>query len=100
MQELSQCLPLGDQILKAESISSITIDCNTEHFVYDIQVERNHNFFADGILSHNCLLIDDPRKDRQDAESELTQRRLRDWFKSVAYTRLMTGGKIIIILTR
>lgn len=27
--------------------------------VYDIEVERAHNFFAEGILTHNCLILDD-----------------------------------------
>ena len=38
--------------------------------VYDITVEGNHNFFADGVLVHNC--IDDPhdvRATRADIES-------------------------------
>ena len=28
--------------------------------VYDLQVEGNHNFFANGVLVHNCILMDDP----------------------------------------
>lgn len=28
--------------------------------VYDLQLDRNHNFFANKILVHNCLIIDDP----------------------------------------
>lgn len=28
--------------------------------VYDLDVEGNHNFFAGGVLAHNCLLLDDP----------------------------------------
>jgi hypothetical protein len=91
---------LPRQKLAFESISSITIDNGKEHDVYDIQVEENQNFFANQVLVHNCLLIDDPIKDRQDAESDARQRQLRDWFRSVAYTRLMPGGKIIISLTR
>lgn len=38
--------------------------------VYDIQVERFHNFFAESILVHNCLIIDDPHKGRDEAESK------------------------------
>lgn len=68
--------------------------------VYDIQVEETNNFFANEILVHNCFLIDDPLKGREDAESEISQRKLRDWFKGVAYTRLMKNGAIIIIMTR
>lgn len=28
--------------------------------VYDLQVEGTHNFIADGLLVHNCQIIDDP----------------------------------------
>lgn len=71
-----------------------------------VSTDQGGNIFSVGVggamtgRGAHILLIDDPIKDRQDAESETKQRQLRDWFKSVAYTRLMTGGKIIIILTR
>jgi len=48
----------------------------------------------------HLLLIDDPVKGREDADSDTMRRRQRDWFGSVAYTRLMPGGAIVIILTR
>ena len=48
----------------------------------------------------DLLLIDDPVKDRADAESETMRQRAKDWYKSVAYTRLMPGGAIVIIQTR
>jgi len=48
----------------------------------------------------DLFLIDDPIKGRQEAESETMRRRLKDWFGSVAYTRLMPGGAIVIIQTR
>ena len=48
----------------------------------------------------DILLIDDPFKDRQEADSEITRQRVWDWYTSTAYTRLMPGGAIIIISTR
>lgn len=48
----------------------------------------------------NILLIDDPFKDRQEADSEITRQRVWDWYTSTAYTRLMPGGAIIVINTR
>lgn len=68
--------------------------------VFDIQVEGNNNFFAGGVLVHNCLIIDDPIKGREEADSETYRKRLKDWYASVAYTRLMPGGAIIIMNTR
>jgi predicted phage terminase large subunit-like protein len=48
----------------------------------------------------DLLLIDDPIKDREEANSETIRRALHEWYRSVAYTRLMPGGAIIIIQTR
>lgn len=42
-------------------------------------------------------LIDDPFKDRQDADSELQRGRVWDWYRSTFYTRLMPGGAIVLI---
>lgn len=48
----------------------------------------------------HLLLIDDPIKGREDAESETMRNRLKDWYTSVARTRLMPGGAIVIVQTR
>lgn len=45
----------------------------------------------------DILLIDDPFKDRQEADSEITRQRVWDWYTSTAYTRLMPGGAIVVI---
>lgn len=48
----------------------------------------------------NVLLIDDPFKDREEADSEIRRMRVWDWYTSTAYTRLMPGGAVIVINTR
>ena len=48
----------------------------------------------------HLLLIDDPIKDHEEANSETVRKALHEWYASVAYTRLMPGGAIIIIQTR
>lgn len=48
----------------------------------------------------NFLIIDDPLKNREEANSELIRQKHWDWFTSTAYTRLEPNGKVIIILTR
>ena len=48
----------------------------------------------------DILLIDDPLKDRDEADSELKRNRIWDWYTSTAYTRLAPGGRIIVIQTR
>jgi len=47
------------------------------------------------------LLLDDPIKDREEADSRLTRNKLWTWFTDVAMTRLMDAYScVIIILTR
>lgn len=48
----------------------------------------------------DILLIDDPLKDREEADSELHRQKVWDWYTSTAYTRLAPGGRIIVIQTR
>jgi len=48
----------------------------------------------------DILLIDDPFKDRKEADSELQRKTVWDWYTSTAYTRLMPGGAVIVINTR
>ncbi|MDZ5782100.1 phage terminase large subunit [Marinococcus luteus] len=45
-------------------------------------------------------IIDDPVKNRQDAESKAFRDRLDDWFSSTLYTRLEEEACILITLTR
>ena len=48
----------------------------------------------------DILLIDDPVKDREEADSEIQRQKVWDWYTSTAYTRLAPGGRIIVIQTR
>ena len=48
----------------------------------------------------HIALIDDPIKNREEADSETHRRRVWDWFTNVLYTRLMPGGAVILIMTR
>lgn len=48
----------------------------------------------------HVLVIDDPVKNREEAESANTQESIYDWYTSTAYTRLAPGGGILIIMTR
>ena len=48
----------------------------------------------------DLLLIDDPVKNREEAESEAYRTKTKEWYTSVAYTRLMPGGAIVLIQTR
>lgn len=46
------------------------------------------------------LIIDDPIKNREEANSEVYRNKVWSWFTSTAYTRLQPNGKVIVILTR
>jgi len=48
----------------------------------------------------DVLLIDDPLKDRDEADSEVKRQRIWDWYTSTAYTRLAPGGRVVVIQTR
>lgn len=48
----------------------------------------------------DILLIDDPVKDREEADSELRRQRVWEWYTSTAYTRLAPGGAVVLIQTR
>lgn len=50
--------------------------------------------------SADLILVDDPIKNRAEAESETYRNRIYDEFLSSIYTRLSAKGKIIIIMTR
>lgn len=45
-------------------------------------------------------IVDDPVKNRQDAESALIRERTWEWFTDVFYTRLEPGASAIIVATR
>lgn len=48
----------------------------------------------------DILIIDDPIKNREEAESQVIRDKIWGWYTSTAYTRLEKGGSIILILTR
>lgn len=48
----------------------------------------------------DCLIIDDPYANADEAYSDNERMKLWDWFTTSAFTRLMPGGRIIIIHQR
>ena len=48
----------------------------------------------------HLLIVDDPFKNRDEAESENYRKRVTSWWKSSAYTRLEDGAAVVITHTR
>lgn len=48
----------------------------------------------------NCLLIDDPIKNEEEAYSLLKRDKVWEWYQHTLYTRLEPDGAMIIVLTR
>ena len=48
----------------------------------------------------DILIIDDPIKNRQEANSETVRKKIYDWYSSTAYTRLSPIGGVIMMCTR
>lgn len=47
----------------------------------------------------HCLVIDDPVKNAEEAESPDIRKKIWNWYQSTAYTRLAPGGGVLVIQT-
>ncbi len=83
-----------------DTISETRTVCGESLKVYDIQVEGTSNFFGADLLLHNCLIIDDPTKSKEEASSPIMRKKVHDFYTSVGRMRLQPGGSIIIVNTR
>ena len=83
-----------------EAVSLVQTICTGRILVYDIQVEGNNNFFADEILVHNCIIVDDIHKNRDESHSDTITKSIKDWYGSTLYTRRMKDAVVVIVQTR
>lgn len=71
-----------------------------------MNTEQGGAYFAVGVgtattgRGAHLGLIDDPLKDREEADSALQRDKVWNWYRSTFYTRLMPGGAIVLIQTR
>jgi predicted phage terminase large subunit-like protein len=90
--------------LKTDSTSARRF--NVSGALDSFTTDQDGAYFAVGVggpltgRGAHLLLIDDPVKNREEAESEVIRRKTKDWYTSTAYTRLMPKGRIVIIQTR
>ena len=100
MQIMPQETPQVFKEWEKDTVSFIeTVRIDGER-VYDIQVEGNNNLFVNSILFHNCGIIDDPIKNREEADSPVVLQSIRNWFDTTFYTRREPGAHIIILMHR
>ncbi len=95
MRELPSEAPSGffSEIATIERYRSETVS------VYDIQVEIQSNFFANGILAHNCIVVDDPNP-AEDVESEASIESTLEWWHGTMPTRLNDQDKSVYIVVQ
>mgnify|MGYP001142663433 CR=1 FL=1 len=84
----------------SEAIVSRIEILRAEQEVFDIQVEGVANFFANGILVHNCGIIDDPLASFEQAQSDTQLAKMRDWYENDFITRMKPGAKVVLICQR
>jgi len=97
LQKLSYTTPHEKRKPKTLTVRKV----NKELEVGDISVDGVDNFIIDAnYLLLNCGIIDDPLKNRDEAQSETIRESIIDWYTSTFYTRLAPGGGIIVIQTR
>lgn len=93
-------LPHNASSREFDSVASVTPYSGKEHTVYDITVEGNHNFFAEGILVHNCI-VDDPLKPME-AYSDTIRNSTNLNIRTTMFSRFndKRTGKFVLIMQR
>lgn len=94
-----QGLPYASsQVEEADFVADIRIVRGERVEVYDIQVEGCRNFFANEVLVHNCIIIDDPVKNYEEAISIAYQNRVWQWWLNDIRTRVNNIDRTPIVL--
>lgn len=95
-----QEVPLQTPQIESDAVAMVRCIRSGQVSVYDIQVEGCHNFFAEGILAHNCLIIDDPYADPQDAYSTTINGKVRSFWTDTAKPRLNDFTNVVVMFHR
>ena len=99
VRDLSQPSPQADGFKSVRDYVESVELVRESATVYDIQVEGDRNFFANGVLVHNCGIIDDPIKNAQEALSQVTKDSVWNWYITTFTTRLSKNSGQIIMAT-
>lgn len=81
-----------------EVVTSVEKSARVVDFTYNLKVSPDHNYFANGLLVHNC---DDPLS-FDDASSDAERTHIAEWWRGAAQTRIndMTTSVIVVIMQR
>jgi predicted phage terminase large subunit-like protein len=69
-----------------DDVVSLVERISEETIVYDIQVEETECFFANGVLVHNCRIVDDPQS-VEDANSQVETENVTRTYRESLQTR-------------
>lgn len=87
--EISKCEIGVDKVRGASgNYTIVSITKGAIKTVYDIQVEPNNNFFANGVLVHNCIINDDLISVADARQDGAVLLKARDYFKTTMPSRL------------
>ena len=73
---------------------------------HDFTTNRGGSYFATGVHGAvtgrraDLIVIDDPVRGHEDADSAVEREHLWNWYRSDLLTRLKPGGRIVLIMTR
>jgi len=82
---------------------TILQDTKSAHHVATAQKGHYYSIGVGGSVmgrSAHLVLIDDPLRGREDAESKLIREKMKEWYAASIYTRLRPDNRIVIISTR
>lgn len=99
----SQELVPGDTLLTTSGLQQVkTTEAIASGDVFDIQVAHNHNFFANGILVHNCHLVflDDLIKSPTAIEAVSVRDAMVSNWETVIYFTRYDGSRAVCLGTR
>ncbi len=91
-------LEAGEEVAR-DSVSAVQVFTVDPTWVYDLQVEGNHNYFANGILVHNCI-FDDLIKGPDQIENPTIRERMDNNWTNVIRPVMYEGARAVCLGTR
>lgn len=84
--------------LEFETFESIEFLNDIPEYTYNIEIESNHNYYVNGILTHNCDDVQNPKT----AEQEIERKKTINYYTKSLFNRLtpINLGIRIIIMQR